>query len=148
MGTCKECQGEGWKPEVSVRLEGKEITASSMCTACRGTGFEICPTCNGTHWVDTLETVDSFTPIPFGNPDEYLDDVYFSRRPCPECSQGLCERCRGTGAIDDHSSWLEGPWMTIACPECVEQGKCPICHGDLEEEEVKCLYCGWKDATE
>lgn len=59
----------------------------------------------------------------------------------PKC----CHACDARGVIYD-AGGREEPPTWIVC-ECVEEGHCPRCGGDLHEDTIEdekpCPHCGW-----
>ena len=71
----------------------------------------------------------------------------------PEEHWGLrCLRCGGSGTLTHYENggpsgeYWEMP-VTEDCPDCFEQGFCPVCHEKFEVvgKQVICRRCGWSD---
>jgi RecJ-like exonuclease len=62
-----------------------------------------------------------------------------------------CATCEGTGTIrvTDWVPYGNGsvPMRSYeACPDCLSNGRCPQCNGELiEPDYVRCSVCDWED---
>lgn len=65
-----------------------------------------------------------------------------------------CRICGGSGAVVCEDSVDYGSTTTTMqtldnCPACVDEGKCPRCGKNLQEDgDLKCEWCGWNELSD